>query len=208
MFVLRNACRFSAVTLLRGACVLQLTTNLELLTVYVGGLTATYLLNFRSWTEMNDVRMVYMELRRVKSPLSIQNWSSRTLSLFPIFQFALDSYISTTHLRLPRFSTRSGTKPLGNRIGQCKFQAKYKKQNKTQTNKEYIGKELMKEKRKWMKSGGEKMTEGKIERKTLTNEQIQRGVWKQIKSARNRLIDITALIGDVCNDVIHEYSPH
>jgi len=73
MFELRNVCRFSAVTLLREISVLQLTTNLELLIVYVGGLTATYLLNFLSWTEMTDVRMGYMELRRVESPLNIQN---------------------------------------------------------------------------------------------------------------------------------------
>jgi len=35
-------------TLLRGISVLQLTTNLELLIVYAGGLTATELLNFLS----------------------------------------------------------------------------------------------------------------------------------------------------------------
>jgi len=93
-------------TLLRGISVLQLTTNLELLIVYAGGLTATELLNFLSWTELNDVRMGYMELRRVESPLSIQIWSSRVLSLFPLFQFARDAYISTTHLHRPRFSTQ------------------------------------------------------------------------------------------------------
>lgn len=40
-----------------------------------------------------------------------------------------------------------------------------KKRNKTESNKKYIGKELMKEKRNWMKSGEEKMMEGKIEGK-------------------------------------------
>lgn len=48
-------------TLLRGVSVLQMTTNVELLIVYVGGLTVTYLLNFLSWTEMSDVRMGYVE---------------------------------------------------------------------------------------------------------------------------------------------------
>jgi len=41
MFELKNVCRFAAMTLLRGISVLQLMTNLELLIVYVGGITAT-----------------------------------------------------------------------------------------------------------------------------------------------------------------------
>jgi hypothetical protein len=65
----------------------------------------------------------------------------------------------------------------------------------------------MKEKGNWMKDGGEK-NEGKRDRKKLTNGQRKRGVWKQIKFARNRLIDNTALIGVVCNDVIHVYCPY
>jgi len=55
---------------------------------------------------MTDVRMGYMELRRVESPLNIQNWSARKLSLFLMFHFAHDAYISTTHLHRPRFSTQ------------------------------------------------------------------------------------------------------
>ena len=47
-FELRKACRFSAMTLLLGVCVLQITKNLEMLIVYVDGLTATCLLNFLS----------------------------------------------------------------------------------------------------------------------------------------------------------------
>jgi hypothetical protein len=41
MFELRNVCKFSAMTLLRGISVLQMMTNLELLIIYVGGITAT-----------------------------------------------------------------------------------------------------------------------------------------------------------------------
>jgi hypothetical protein len=49
---------------------------------------------------------------------------------------------------------------------------------------------------------------GRKGRKKKTNEKIERGVLKQIKSARSLLIDITSLIVVVCNDVIHEYSLH